>query len=536
MPVPSGPDHGPSSRHCGVLLHPTALPGTPGCGTFGMAARQWIDQLAAAGIAAWQLLPLAPTDGTGSPYSSPSGFALNPWFLDADLLVAEEFLDAVDVEALPSGSVERLDLEAAPLRAAALGERLLNRWSAQSLERQQAFARWRRQEDGWLRDHCRFMVLRERQGQQPWWTWPRPLARRSRLALRQLDREACGPLLQEALVQWQLQRQWQQLHHHARTRGVRLIGDLPFYVAHDSADVWANRRLFSVRGDGSLTEQSGVPPDYFSDTGQLWGTPVYRWSLHRLTGFRWWMRRLERQLQLLDLLRLDHFRALESYWSVAGQAETAQEGRWRPSPGRSLLATLQARWQRQQAGSSSSSASSSASALPLIAEDLGVITPEVEALRDRFALPGMKILQFAFDGNADNPYLPANYRGEHWVVYTGTHDNATSLGWWRNLEEDQRRQVGELVGHTIDAPGWQLLELALGSSAQLAVVPLQDLLHLDDQARFNTPGTASGNWTWRLSQPIASLEDPLQGLQGLAQRYGRTGGTGVPEAVAGGSR
>jgi 4-alpha-glucanotransferase len=248
------------------------------------------------------------------------------------------------------------------------------------------------------------------------------------------------------------------------------------------------------------------------------------------------MRRLERQLQLLDLLRLDHFRALESYWSVAGQAETAQEGRWRPSPGRALLATLQARWQRQQAGSSSSSASSSASALPLIAEDLGVITPEVEALRDRFALPGMKILQFAFDGNDDNPYLPANYRGEHWVVYTGTHDNATSLGWWRNLEEDQRRQVGELVGHPIDAPGWQLLELALGSSAQLAVVPLQDLLHLDDEARFNTPGTASGNWTWRLSQPIASLEDPLQGLQGLAQRYGRTGGTGVPEAVNGGSR
>ncbi|QPN56804.1 4-alpha-glucanotransferase [Synechococcus sp. CBW1107] len=533
MPVPSGPDHGPSFRQCGVLLHPSALPGTPGCGTFGLAARQWIDQLAAAGIAAWQLLPLAPTDGTGSPYSSPSGFALNPWFLDADTLVADGFLDAASAADLPAGSHERLDLEASRLRASALGERLLEHWPAQSQEHRQDFEHWRNRENDWLRDHCRYMVLRERHGQQPWWTWPRPLARRGRLALRQLDREASGPLLQEALIQWQLQRQWQQLHRHASRSGVCLIGDLPFYVAHDSADVWANRRLFSVRADGSLTEQSGVPPDYFSDTGQLWGTPVYRWSLHRLTGFRWWMRRLERQLQLLDLLRLDHFRALESYWSVPGQAGTAQEGRWRPSPGAALLSSLKARWQRQQGAGGSRGRS--APALPLIAEDLGVITPEVEALRDRFALPGMKILQFAFDGNADNPYLPANYQGEHWVVYTGTHDNATCLGWWQDLEEDQRRQVGELVGHTIDAPGWQLLELALGSSAQLAVVPLQDLLHLDDQARFNTPGTASGNWTWRLGQPIASLRDPLMGLQGLAQRYGRTG-TCAPEVVAGGSR
>ncbi len=533
MPVPSGPDHGPSIRQCGVLLHPSALPGTPGCGTFGLAAHQWIDQLAAAGIAAWQLLPLAPTDGTGSPYSSPSGFALNPWFLDADTLVAEGFLDTASAGDLPAGSYERLDLEASRLRAVVLGERLLEHWPAQSQEHRQDFERWRSREDHWLRDHCLYMVLRERHGQQPWWTWPRPLARRGRLALRQLERDASGPLLQEALVQWQLQRQWQQLHRHASRSGVCLIGDLPFYVAHDSADVWANRRLFSVRADGSLNEQSGVPPDYFSDTGQLWGTPVYRWSLHRLTGFRWWMRRLERQLQLLDLLRLDHFRALESYWSVAGQAETAQEGRWRPSPGVALLASLKARWRRQRGAGGRNGRS--APALPLIAEDLGVITPEVEALRDRFALPGMKILQFAFDGNADNPYLPANYQGEHWVVYTGTHDNATCLGWWQDLEEDQRRQVGELVGHTIDAPGWQLLELALGSSAQLAVVPLQDLLHLDDQARFNTPGTASGNWTWRLVQPIASLRDPLVGLQGLAQRYGRTG-TCAPEAVAGGSR
>jgi 4-alpha-glucanotransferase len=291
---------------------------------------------------------------------------------------------------------------------------------------------------------------------------------------------------------------------------VQLIGDLPFYVAHDSADVWARRGLFSVRSDGSLSEQSGVPPDYFAATGQLWGTPVYRWWRHRLSGFAWWMRRLERQLDLLDVIRLDHFRALEAYWSVPGGAVTAEGGRWVPSPGLPLLRTLAAR--RRRAG---------LAALPLIAEDLGVITPAVEALRDRFALPGMKILQFAFDGNPANPYLPANFRGRHWVVYTGTHDNATCLGWWAQLGEDQRRQVGELLGRHVEAPGWQLLELALASSAELAVVPLQDLLHLDDSARFNTPGTTEGNWTWRLEQPVADLAGALGGLGDLARRYGR---------------
>ncbi len=510
----SEPGRRPASRRCGVLLHPTALPGTPGCGTFGAGAHQWIDRLSDAGIGAWQLLPLAPTDGTGSPYSSPSGFALNPWFLDAERLLEDGALTPQDARALPDGRLDRLDLEACTARSAALGQALLRRWPEQPRESRERFERWCEREAFWLEDHARFMVLRQRHGERPWWTWPEPLARRRWHALSRLDRERSAPLLQEKLLQWQLQQQWQRLRDHASRRGVDLIGDLPFYVAHDSADVWAHRHLFSVRPDGSLTEQSGVPPDYFSDTGQLWGTPVFRWPLHRLTRFRWWMRRLERQLELLDWLRLDHFRALEAFWSVPGEADTAQAGRWRPSPGVALLSRLQSRWRRAGTG-----------VLPLIAEDLGVITPEVEALRDRFTLPGMKILQFAFDGNPDNPYLPANYRGDHWVVYTGTHDNATCLGWWDDLAEHQRRQVGELIGSPIEAPGWQLLELALSSSAELAVVPLQDLLHLDDRARFNTPGTASGNWSWRLDQPIDSLEGALRGLAGLAQRYGRaTGG------------
>jgi len=494
-------------RRAGVLLHPTALPGAPACGTFGAAARQWLDLLADHGIKAWQLLPLAPTDGLGSPYSSPSGFALNPWLLDADQLLADGLIEAADHSALPTGGdPQRLDLQLARQRADALAEALLRRHRQWPAEQRQRFERWRRQERAWLVDHCRFWVLRERFGAQPWWQWPEPLARRHRSALRQLEAEAADLLLREALVQWQLQEQWRGVLAHARRRDVHVIGDLPFYVAHDSADVWSCRRLFSARPDGSLTLQSGVPPDYFSATGQLWGTPVYRWPLHRLNGFRWWLRRLQHQLDLFDLVRLDHFRALEAAWCVPGGDSTAERGRWRPSPGESLLRRLQRRCPTP--------------VLPLIAEDLGVITPEVEALRDRYRLPGMKILQFAFDGNPENPYLPDNYRGSNWLVYTGTHDNATCIGWWNSLGDDQRRQVESLVG-PVQAPGWQLLELALASRADWALVPLQDLLHLGDEARFNTPGTSSGNWQWRLVCPLEAISGPLQGLGEMARRHQR---------------
>jgi len=497
-------------RRAGVLLHPTSLPGPGGCGGFGQAAHDWLALLGRHGIGVWQLLPLAPTDGTGSPYSSPSGSALNPWLLDAELLVQQGFLQASDRDALP-GAADRsgpLDLAAMPARSRALGEALARRWPSQSQEQQRAFGRWRRSQRGWLPDHALFMVIRRLQDGQPWWLWPAPLARRQRPALRRLASQRADWLLEEELLQWQLERQWQQLRQQAQRVGVQLLGDLPFYVAHDSADVWAHRALFSLRADGSLTAQSGVPPDYFSATGQLWGTPVYRWPLHLLSGFRWWLNRLGRQFALLDLLRLDHFRALQAFWSVPGEASTAEHGRWRWFPGWPLLSLL---WLRRGLK------------LPLIAEDLGVITPAVEALRDGFGLPGMKILQFAFDGDPTNPYLPANIRGPRWVVYTGTHDNATSVGWWQSLDEGGRRRVAEAVGAPITSPAWQLLELALASAADLAVVPLQDLLELDDRARFNTPGTSSGNWTWRLDQPVAALDGALQGYGAMAASYGRAG-------------
>lgn len=450
-------------RQVGVLLHVTALP--DGC--FGGAARRWVELLARHRVGVWQVLPLAPTDGTGSPYSSPSGFALNPQLFDPS-------------DPLPD-------------------------WTPASYR---TYQRWCREQRLWLHDHCRFMVLRQRFEQVPWWQWPRPLAQRQGAALRAFDREHASALRQEAQRQWWLQQQWSGLRRHANDQGVKLLGDLPFYGAHDSADVWSRPGLFSLRRDGSLEQQSGVPPDYFSATGQLWSTPVYNWSRHRLNGYRWWLKRLERQLELFDLLRIDHFRALAGYWSVPGDDDTAMNGRWLPSPGRAILERL-----RRRCGGR----------LPLVAEDLGVITPDVEALRDQLKLPGMKVLQFAFDGDPANPYLPHNYGAGSWVAYTGTHDNATAIGWWQGLRGEGRQQLESLLGHPVQAPGWELLRLALASTADLAVVPLQDLMSLDDAARFNTPGTSSGNWCWQLEGPLDALDGHLAGLAELARIHHRGG-------------
>jgi 4-alpha-glucanotransferase len=504
-------------REAGVLLHVTALPGTPGSGTLGQVARDWVTLLGRHGLGLWQVLPLAPTDGGGSPYSSPSGSALNPALLDADDLVAQGLIHTADRDALPAAASDHLDLAGVEARVEALRAALLRRWPEQNAASRNQFARWCRRQRAWLPDHCRFMVLRRQHGGLPWWQWPAPLRQRQSRALRQLEATSGQPLLAEALLQWQLESQWQALRRHARSSGVTLLGDLPFYVAHDSADVWAHPALFSLadQHDGSrLAQQSGVPPDYFASTGQLWGTPVYRWPLHLATGLRWWRRRLRRQFELVDLLRLDHFRALAAYWSVPGADPTAEHGHWRPSPGGLLLGLL---WLEGLAGRFRLKGLQ----LPLIAEDLGVITPAVELLRDGFGLPGMKILHFAFDGDPANPYLPANYKGSRWLVYTGTHDNATSIGWWQQLDHDSRQRVEAAVGHPITAPGWHLAELALASSAATVIVPLQDLLELGDEARFNTPGTTGGNWCWRLNRSIDSLDGPLKGYGEIAARYGR---------------
>lgn len=462
------------------------------------------------------MLPLAPPDSLGSPYNAPSASAISTRFLDGEALhiaglIAEDTLHQLPGSCQPAGC--QLDANLIDARSAHLGQALLKRYRQGLLSGTQMedFATWRRNQGTWLEDHCLYVVIKGFQKGRPWWQWSRPLAQHRPDALARIHRMATDAIDQEALLQWQLDRQWGNLLRQAQSEGVTIIGDMPFYVAHDSSDVWGNTHLFSVYEDGSLGEQSGVPPDYFSATGQLWGTPTFAWQRHRQEGFRWWRERIRRQLRLAHVLRIDHFRALESYWAVPGQDQDACGGRWRLSPGAVMLRQWREAFQD----------------LPLIAEDLGVITPAVESLRDDFHLPGMKILQFAFDGNSNNPYLPHTYASDNAMVFTGTHDNATSVGWWANLGAKDRQRVETYVGYPITAPGWQLLRLALMSRAALVMTPLQDLMSLGDEARMNRPGTTTGNWNWRIPVPLEQLDGHLHGYGAMAALYGRGSGAAM---------
>ena len=300
--------------------------------------------------------------------------------------------------------------------------------------------------------------------------------------------------------------QWKIIRNYAKTEGIELIGDLPFYVSRDSVDVLSNKSLFSVSQDGDLIFQSGVPPDYFSSTGQLWGNPTYLWSKHKRTDFEWWRARFKRQFELVDLLRLDHFRALSGYWRVEGKAENAINGKWINSPGRSLLNFLKKDLRVDN--------------LPIIAEDLGVITPDVEKLRDNFKLPGMKILQFAFDGNEDNPYLPENIVGGNWVVYTGTHDNSTNTSWWENLPQEVKTKIKNNYNFS-ENPSLNLIEIGMTTKANLFISPIQDILSLNDSCRLNTPGTIKDNWKWKLNIPLDEIDLDIEHYSKLGKNYGR---------------
>ncbi len=485
-----------TARSIGVLLHPSALPISPVCGGFGEPARDWVKSLAKNGIGVWQFLPLAPCDSTGSPYSSPSSFAFNPSFLDAADLVKEGFLSSSVIDELPGSnesSMSVVNFRLAEERSQKLGSFLREAWINQSDERHREFKCWCSKQF-WLDDHVLFMELRRQFQGLPWWNWPKAFSDRNPISLHFWRRKHQKQLLEHRLLQWQLDRQWRSLKKLASELGVLLFGDLPFYVSRDSADVWSNRPLFSILPGGELANQSGVPPDYFSSTGQLWGTPVYSWNRHQVTHFHWWRSRVARHLEQVDLLRLDHFRAFESFWSVPGNKNTAQEGIWKASPGSELLRLL-----KNDCGGE----------LPLVAEDLGIITPEVEQLRDDFELPGMKILQFAFDGDINNPYLPENIKGVGWVVYTGTHDNPTTLGWWHSLDKETKDFIGQKIENSFEMPVMKILEMGLRTQAKLVVAPIQDLLCLDNSARFNTPGTTQNNWNWRMHGLGQALEKGL---------------------------
>ena len=499
-----------NEKSIGILIHPSSLPGGDESGTFGEGAKAWIKKLSENGIKYWQFLPLTPTDSTGSPYSSPSSFALNPWFLDINELIKKRYIFASSKEELGININNKnyFDFGIADNITKNLGIHLYKAWESQSEKRKMDFCIWNKN-NCWVEDYSIFMVLREEFNMLPWWQWPIEYKQKDINFLNPWVKKNKEAIFIKKLMQWHLDNQWKEIKYLAKKNKITLIGDLPFYVSRDSVDVWSNKSLFSVSQDGDLIFQSGVPPDYFSSSGQLWGTPTYFWSNHKKTNFNWWRKRLKRQFQHVDILRLDHFRALSGYWRVEGKAKTAINGKWINSPGRTLLNNLKKDLK--------------ADYLPIIAEDLGLITPEVEKLRKNFELPGMKILQFAFDGNSNNPYLPENIVGDNWVVYTGTHDNATSTSWWDCLDDDLKLKIQNDYKFS-ENPSWNLMKIGMNTSANLFIAPIQDILSLDDSCRLNTPGTIKNNWRWKLNKPLEEIQLELKKYSEIGKYFGRISG------------
>ena len=499
-------------RRSGILLHPTSLPGPYGVGELGPEAFTWLDFLASAGQRLWQVMPLGPTGYGDSPYQSFSTFAGNHLLISLDALVGEGWLEAAElapVADLPDGRVE---YGALIPRKLALLEQAAQRFShAAGGGERAALEAFRAEQAGWLDDYALFMALKEAHGGAAWSDWVPGLRDRQAGPLERARSEVADAATKHALWQFWFFRQWGAVRRRASELGIQVVGDLPIFVSMDSADAWANPELFHFGDDGRPTVVAGVPPDYFSATGQRWGNPLYRWDVLAETGYAWWVERVRAALGMVDIVRIDHFRGFAAYWEIPASEETAVNGRWVEGPGHALFGVL-----RAELGE-----------LPVIAEDLGVITPDVDELRLRHGLPGMKVLQFAFASDADDPYLPHNYEREC-VVYTGTHDNDTTAGWYASAPEVERDLVRRYLATGGGEIAWEMIRLAQASVADTAIVPLQDVLGLGSEARMNTPGTAGGNWAWRFAwQDVPFWVAPQ--LAELAELYGRVPGAEAEE-------
>ena len=501
----TAPVQAPTNRSAGILLHPTSLPGPYGIGDLGPTAYAWVDALVRAGQKWWQVLPLGPTGFGDSPYQSFSAFAGNPYLISPDVLAQEGLIAAHDVAGLQFAA-HRVDY--GPVIQFKIGM-LAKAWESfqsggAAPPLRAPFDAFRAEQKSWLDDFSLFMALKDAHGGRAWPEWPLDLVRRQPRAVEQARRELAGAVGQHQFRQFLFFRQWQNLKQYANQKGLRFIGDIPIFVSGDSADVWANPQLFWLDEYGRPTVVAGVPPDYFSETGQLWGNPLYDWQELQETGYAWWIARLRGTLALVDLIRLDHFRGFEAYWQVPAGMATAQVGEWVKGPGAHLLEAMQ----------------KALGHLPLIAEDLGVITPEVEALRDQFRLPGMRILQFAFGGATEHRFLPHNYE-HNTVVYTGTHDNDTTRGWYHTITPQEKAFLHRYLGHhRPEDVVWDLIRLGWGSVADYAVAPLQDVLDLGTEARMNLPGRPSGNWGWRFTADMLT-DRAVERLADLTELYFR---------------
>jgi 4-alpha-glucanotransferase len=490
-------------RRSGILLHPTSLPGPHGSGDLGPGAHHFVDWLAAAGQTAWQVLPLNPVGPANSPYASVSTFAGSPLLVALEPLAERGWL-ALDPEATPRFADDAVPFEElAPWRIARLKDACGGfRRKADSAEHS-AFGDYCATQADWLDDYALFMALDETQSadgpHRAWTHWSAALARRAPRALAAARARHADAIGFWKFTQWCFDTQWSALKRYANDRGIRLIGDLPIFVAHHSADCWSHPGLYRLNANGSPEVVAGVPPDYFSPTGQRWGNPLYDWNAMQRDGYGWWVARLRRQLQLADLVRIDHFRGFAACWEIPATSQTAVNGRWIDVPGASLFDAM----------------SAALGELPLIAEDLGVITPDVEQLRDRFGFPGMRILQFAFGGDADHAFLPHNYPA-NCCAYTGTHDNDTALGWWASATPRERAFATAYLGN--GELNWSMMRAVSASGARLVVFPMQDVLGLGSDARLNTPGLTDC-WRWRFRW--SEVGEAARRLAQLSAAHGR---------------
>lgn len=480
-------------RASGVLLHPTSLPGPYGIGEIGPEAERFADFLQATGQHLWQILPLGPTSFGDSPYQSPSTFAGNPLWISFDLLIQDKLLAKSQLKNFPTFPADKVDFGPVIAARFAVLKKVCAAFGEKAAPEMQAeFADFCARSADWLDDYALFSALKDAHGGVPWTQWEPELGRRDPAALQAAREKFAAEIRAVKIAQYLFDRQWKRLRAYGAARRIKFVGDIPIFVAHDSADVWAHPHLFFLKPDGQPSVVAGVPPDYFSATGQLWGNPLYNWEAHKAQNYDWWMARLRRIFEMVDVVRIDHFRGFEAFWEIPGGETTAINGKWVKGPDQHLFEVL-----LQRMG-----------ALPIIAEDLGVITPPVEALRDRFEFPGMRILQFAF-GNDDRAaeFRPESYPA-HCCVYTGTHDNDTTVGWFRSeagpgstrtAEEiaAERKMILDYLGTDGREIHWDLIGLGSRSNANTFVVPLQDLLGLGSEARMNTPGVAGGNWQWR---------------------------------------
>lgn len=486
------------------MLHPTSLPSEFGIGTFGDEAYRFVDFLERAGLTLWQVLPLGPTGPGDSPYQSYSAFALNPVFIDLPYLVEKGYIRKGDIAEAAAPNTGKVDYAFVNSSRNQIFEKAYAGFCASAEEKaRRAFSEYKQKQSYWLDDYALFMAIKESLDGILWFDWPDDIRLRRPAAMDKYAAEQEERINYHKFLQFVAACRWDALKAYANSKEIKIIGDIPLYVSSDSIDAWANPEIFMLDEELNPEMVAGVPPDFFSETGQLWGNVLFRWEYLKQTGFEWWVRRVEHNLELADIIRIDHFRGLVAFWAVPFGAETAIDGQWIEAPAAELFETLHERLGE----------------VPVIAEDLGVITPDVEEIRDRFDLPGMKILQFGFDKVAANPFLPHFYNANS-VVYTGTHDNDTVVGWYNGLDDEDKLKYHQYTGNAGADVHMQMIRLAWASVSDMAIIPLQDLLGLDTEARMNIPGTLAGNWQWRYldGQLLSEYEAIFRNLNRLFNR------------------